>query len=106
MEVTWIEARELPEGEKVYLKKDFLGYRVIEPWKNQDGSINWFNLLLGGKRNLFMLLVIILIAVSVYFGIHEQLEQAKKIAENPCEFVDCVQGVSNSLKLNFSNLIK
>ena len=38
-----IEATQLPADEKVYLKKDFLGWRVVHPIKNEDGSYNWFN---------------------------------------------------------------
>ena len=37
------------EGETLYLKKGFMGWNVIAPYKNEDGSINWFNLLTGGS---------------------------------------------------------
>lgn len=36
-------------NEEVVLKKDFTGWRVVYPIKNQDGSINWKNLLVGGS---------------------------------------------------------
>ena len=82
----WIEARNIPEGEKVYLKKDFLGWRVVEPWKNEDGIINTFNLLLGGKRNLFMLAIILIIILLVFVGLKENIAQYKEIAKSPCNF--------------------
>ena len=36
------------EGEKIFLKKSFLGYGVVHPIKI-DGKINWKNLLAGGS---------------------------------------------------------
>jgi len=63
-----IEAGDLPEGERVYLKKDSLGYRVVNPIKNEDGSTNWVNLFFGSKRMLIFLVVSILIAMWVYFA--------------------------------------
>lgn len=104
LEPKWVEARQLPEGEEVYLKKDFLGWRVVEPWKNKDDSINWFNLLLGGKRNLATLGFIILLALSLYLGFHEQLENAKMVIENPCAFADCISAAKGSILSSPINL--
>lgn len=44
----------------IWAQKDKLGWRVIYPIKNEDGSINWFNLITGGSwaRLIIMLLVI------------------------------------------------
>ena len=66
-----IEASQLPEGEKVYMKKDWLGWRIVNPIKNEDGSLNWFNILVGGKRNLVNLIVILIIASLIYLGFKE-----------------------------------
>jgi len=102
----WIEASELPQGEKVYLKKDWFGWRVVEPWKNEDGSINYFNLLLGGKRNLFILFVILIIALSIYLASHEILTQYKWLAENYYNSSLTCQASSNSnvVGLNLSSI--
>ena len=58
------------DEDRVALKKTGTGYRVIQPWKNEDKSINWFNVLTGGSwANLilvFIFVVIILGAVSEY----------------------------------------
>ena len=99
MNPTWIEAHELPVEEKVYLKKDFIGWRVVEPWKNEDGSINKFNLLLGGKRNLLFLGFILLIMIFGYLAFHEGLSNYKNVIENPCAYCKtCVPGsVPNNL---------
>jgi len=76
----YIEANQLPEGEKVYLKKDFLGWRVVEPPKNW---VDWF---FGSKRNRFFLLVLLIICIGLYFGILEMIGAYRTIAENPCAY--------------------
>lgn len=54
----------------VYLKKGFAGWKVVHPIKNEDGSLNWKNLLIGGSWwNLFGLtaiIILILLAVQEY----------------------------------------
>ena len=113
-----IEASELPENEKVYLKKDFMGWRVVEPYKNPDGSYNWFNLLLGGKRNLFILAFLLVICFLLYFGVKEIIANETIVSQNPCAFckdcqAQCRQVISglNSYKntqfnVSLSELIK
>ena len=82
-----IEASQLPEDEKVYLAKDFLGWRVVEPWRDiETGKINWFNFIFGGKRALFILLFLILLAALFYMTFQEQLINYKHIMENPCAY--------------------
>ena len=55
------------DGEIVYFKKDFLGWHVVHPWKNEDGTINWFNLLTGGSwlHLLIMVGLVILICLAI-----------------------------------------
>lgn len=106
-DVSWVEASELPENEKVFLKKDFVGWRVVEPWKNEDGSINWFNLLVGGKRNLFILVFIMIITFLFYLGINEMISNYQIIAEQPCKFcVSCFDNSNPLTQLNISTLLE
>lgn len=56
-------------GDKVYMKKDWLGWRQIYPIKKDDGSWNYPNLLFGGYRNLIFLVIVmlaLLLLVSSY----------------------------------------
>jgi len=108
-----IEAKDLPENEKVYLKKDFIGWRVVEPMKTSDGKINWLSVFFGGKRGLLFLIIALVIFGLVYLGINELIANYKMVAENPCEFCeDCHAQVSSILssvksdipKINFSNI--
>lgn len=52
------------KDEKIHLAKGFLGWSVVYPIRNDDGSINWKNLISGGNWfkligiGLFVLLVI------------------------------------------------
>ena len=72
-----IDAHNLPMEEKVYLKKDFLGWRVVEPIKDIDGKFNYWRLIFGSKRNLFILVFLMIIVVSTYFGIQEIITATK-----------------------------
>ena len=82
-----IESSELPIGEKVYLKKDWFGWRVVEPWKNPEtGKINWFNFLVGGKRGLVFLLFVAFLLFVFYLGVTELIADYKLIASNPCDY--------------------
>ena len=50
--------------ETIYVKKSrVFGWGIIKPNKNEDGSTNWFNLLIGGSwlRLIILILIIILI---------------------------------------------
>ena len=74
------------DGKKIYLKKRMFGYKIVYPIRNEDGSINWINLLFGGWGNLVKLLFYIGFAVLLYFGIHQLMGNCQYIAANPCEF--------------------
>lgn len=88
-----IEAQDLPEGEKVYLKKDFMGWRVVEP------NTRWYHYVFGGKKNLYILILILILVAILYLGIQNLISSYKYIAANPCSFC------SNFTKpLNLSSL--
>ncbi len=44
-------------------------YRLVFPIRNQDGSLNWFNLLTGGSwGNLIIVFAIVLFMVGLVFA--------------------------------------
>jgi len=89
-----IEAAELPEEDKVYLKKDLFGWRTIEPWKDPaNDRINWFNFLLGGKRNLATLAFVLIIIGLLALGFNEVVSGMRDIVAQPCNYC---QGYSQS----------
>ena len=69
-----------------YLRNSqIFGWGVVYPIKNEDGSINWFNLLTGGSWiRLLMLVVfiaILLFAIAEYAGNAEALILCKQTLE-------------------------
>ena len=85
-----IEVANLPAGEKIYLKKDWSGWRVIEPYKDENGKINWKQFIFGTRKTLITLIIYLLIAVMLYFGIKQLISQYQDIALNPCKYcIDC-----------------
>lgn len=74
------------DGEIINLKKDFLGWRMVYPIKNKDGSTNWMNLIFGGKRNLFILIGVLLFFGLLFLGFNDVVSSCRVVLENPCEF--------------------
>jgi hypothetical protein len=72
-----IEAQDIPEGEKVYLKKDVFGWRTIQPIKI-NGKINWLNFLLGGTRNALGLIILLLLIGFLMFSHYHDVEVIQK----------------------------
>lgn len=66
--------------EQVHLKKDSLGWHVVHPIKNEDGSINWKNLIAGGSWGK---LILIIIFVLICLGAIHEVSSVYKIA-NDC----------------------
>lgn len=59
------------DNENVYLKKGWLGWTVVNPIKNNDGSINWKNLIAGGSWiKLGLVLFFVFILVNAIIEVH------------------------------------
>jgi hypothetical protein len=77
-----IESNDLPIDEKIYLKKSFGEWKVVHPIKNDDGTINWFNFLIGGSWFNFILLIISLIILTgLFFEYTSNLEFCNTIIQ-------------------------
>lgn len=75
-----IEASQLPETEKVYLRKGYDGWRVVYPIKNEDGSFNWFNFITGGSwYKLVYLGILVLIILGVFYEYSSNLAFCKDL---------------------------
>ena len=86
------------EGEKIFIKRSFLGSRIVHPFKI-DGKINWKNLLIGSWFNLITIIIYILIAVLLYVGLQQIVQQCQMVLDNPCPY--CNQMLKN-ISTNFS----
>lgn len=92
-----IEAAQLPEKDKVYMKKDIFGWRVVQPLRKDGSSLNiknifdgntiWINLLIGGWRNfIFLLIILALLSFQMYSYDHDVQaiqDNYKVIASDP-----------------------
>ena len=75
-----IEAADLPEGEKIYLKKNkILGWSIVHPIKI-DGKINLKNLIAGGS---WIKLIIVIVFVLIILGCLSEYRTAVNVA-NEC----------------------
>ena len=88
------------DGEKIHLRKSTLfkmGWNVVHPVKNDDGSINWFNALCGNYKGLVNLIVIALIVSAAFLGFHEVTVQCKDMAAHPADYFSCCQGCGDTM---------
>lgn len=85
-----IEASQLPEGAKVYLKKDWTGWRVVEPIFGEDDKLKWKRIIFGTTKERLFLAFILLIALLGYLAFQEQINNSYEILSNPCAYcVSC-----------------
>jgi len=78
-----IKAEDLPFEDKVYLKKGFTGWQVVFPIKNEDGSVNWKNLLTGGSWwNWVIIGVIVAVTLGVLYEYSSNLELCEDLLAN------------------------
>jgi hypothetical protein len=108
-----IEASQLPEGDKVYLKKDFLGWRIVHPWRDENYSINWINVLIGGWRNLVTLIILVSFLLWIQYDTNNQISDYKDycetISKDPIKFCtdigfyEAIQKLQNKSENPFSN---
>jgi len=83
-----IKAEDLPEKEDIYLKRDWAGYRIVHPTRNADGSINWLNLLVGGRRNLVFLIVVLLCIGFLLYAYEHDIAAMRDVVESPCSYCE------------------
>jgi hypothetical protein len=101
-----IESSELPIGEKIYLKKDWFGWRVVEPWRDPiTKKINWFNFLVGGKRNLVNSIIFIIIIGLIFLAYKEQIVAYYTIMKRPCDFCPGSFASCKDLAVSINNVI-
>ncbi len=73
------------DGEFVYLKKGWAGWRVIEPIKDpQTNKIVWKNVF--NKKGFLVLGFLLLLLGLGYLGFKEQIKNYQTVMEEPCIF--------------------
>ena len=107
-----IRVEDLPTEERIFLKKDMFGYRVVEPLQDPDtGKFIWKNFF--NPRGFVLLGIILLILGIGYLAFQEQISNYKEVMDNPCPYCkDCQKHALNLLddykfsqeKVNYSKL--
>ena len=104
--------------EGLYIKKSLGEYRVVYPIKNDDGTFNWKNFLIGGSWfNLIKTTLIILALIALTLSYNHDVKECSSVAnyavEHPCEFCQKITAsrtnntntFSEVYKLNLTNII-
>jgi len=88
-----IEVREIPLDEKVYLRKrKSFGWSVVHPIRNEDGTINWLNLLVGGSWwNLFIVGIIVIIVLGCVYQYSKDINILLDCFKDPIQLETCKQ---------------
>lgn len=76
--------------ENLYVKKTGNTYRIIYPLKNEDGSINWKNLILGGSWGNFISVVFFVsLLIFALWAYAYDTKACRELLENPpsCGYV-------------------
>ena len=79
---TIYESKDLPEREVVYLKKDWLGWRVVEPITDPiTKKVNYLRLLFGSRRTIFTTAIILGLVALFFLGFQEVVSYYQKQLE-------------------------
>lgn len=66
--IEWVEREYEGKKEVFAMRRSFDGWRVVYPMKNQDGTYNWKNIVLGGSwGNMFKWLGILLLILLFFY---------------------------------------
>ena len=92
------------ENEIVYLKKDWTGWRTVEPIIHPETKkFIWKNFL--SKKGFLTLGYVIFLLLVLFFAFKEQLLNYKDVMENPCRYCyEQRESLLNLTKLNLGNL--
>lgn len=67
------------DGESIYINKGRLGWSVVHPIKNDDGSINWKNLICGGAWwKLGVIAFVVIVILGCLYEYSTAVELANK----------------------------
>jgi len=69
----------------------FGDWKRIYPPIDEYGNINWINFIVGGKKNLFRLLAILIILGIVFFAFYNLFTQFESLKEACEPFLDALK---------------
>lgn len=79
--------------EGVYLDKDKFGYKLVYPFKNEDGSLNWFNIAVGGNwYSLIKTIGFVLLIIFMSWSYAHDVKECREVMAAPCEACQAIGG--------------
>ena len=97
-----IESSQIPVDEKVYLKKDFLGWRVVEPILDENKNIIWANVF--SKRGMMALFIILIVLGFGWLAFEEQIDNYNSVMKEPCKYCKDCMSYKVSDEFDFTNI--
>ena len=101
MTIHWVKV----EGREVALKRSEKSFRVIKPFRNNDGTLNWFNILVGGSwLNLIITIVIVFIVLGVVYEYSSNINNLLDCFRIPYQLQLCVETFGSEEVKQIQNL--
>jgi len=70
------------DNQDVFVSQRDNSFKVVKPWKNEDGSFNWFNFITGGSWwNLAIVAFIILVVLGTLYEYSNNIDLLQKEIE-------------------------
>jgi hypothetical protein len=89
------------DSKPVFISQRGDSFKVIKPWKNEDGSFNWFNMLTGGSwANLIIITIIVMISVGLIFEYTNNIGNLLDCFRIPGMLDKCVEIYGNVNQIN------
>ena len=90
-----IKVEDLPEQEKIYLKESFDGWRVVNPNRNEDGTLNWKNIISGGNWwKLFAIAIVVLVILGVLYEYSDNMKTYHECFDDEIKLNICKQSIN------------
>lgn len=85
------------------MKKGFDGWRIVHPLKNEDGSLNWNNIILGGSVWSFVkILLVFLLLIGTIIVYHYD---TKKCTETLTHIDDICAALAQSKTVTYNHSV-
>lgn len=80
------------DNKKVFVSQRGDNFRVVKPWRNENGSINWFNFLTGGSwLNLILTIGVVLIILGLMWEYNNNIQTLLDCFEVPGRLQSCIE---------------
>jgi len=94
------------DSQKVFVSQRKNTFKVVKPWRNEDRTINWFNILTGGSwMNLIITAVIVIVVLGTLWEYSQNIQALKDCFNVPGKLEICKKAFGPTTG-PLSNLLK